>query len=218
MRNNVSDYLFHETICNFENNDFPMEQIFANIVLSTFSIERSKINSLFNLTESRFYSKGDYFISAGEIPNKFAFTVSGLFRYFYIDSDGNEFTKGFFPEKSVLSSYSAMIHKRPSYFYIEALEDSIVQVIYNRDWEKLLEQEPCWKDYLIALLQKGYCVKEAREREFLLLDAETRYKNFLATFPGLEKRIKQHYIASYLGITPVALSRIRRKMGVVNPG
>ena len=61
-------------------------------------------------------------------------------------------------------------------------------------------------------------MKTEREREFLLFDAETRYKSFLNTFPGLERRIKQHLIASYLGITPVALSRIRKKMGFINMG
>jgi hypothetical protein len=62
-------------------------------------------------------------------------------------------------------------------------------------------------------LEKGYCIKEAREREFLLFDAKARYRSFLSTYPGLEKRVKQHLIASYLGITPVALSRVRKKNG-----
>jgi CRP-like cAMP-binding protein len=68
------------------------------------------------------------------------------------------------------------------------------------------------------LLEKGYCTKEKREREFLLFDAEARYQSFLKSYPGLEKRVKQHQIASYLGITNVSLSRIRRKMGLINIG
>ena len=66
--------------------------------------------------------------------------------------------------------------------------------------------------------EKGYATKEKRERELLLLDAESRYKSFIHEFPHLEPRIKQHMIASYLGITPIALSRIRKKMGLINIG
>ncbi len=109
-----------------------------------------------------------------------------------------------------------MIQNRDSYFSIEALEDSVIGVIRYKDWKLLLDNHICWKLFLISFLEKGYGVKESREREFLILDAEERYKLFLKTFPNVEHRIKQHYIASYLGITPVALSRIRKKMGLVH--
>jgi len=73
-----------------------------------------------------------------------------------------------------------------------------------------------WNKFLIALLEKGYAIKEKRERELLLLDAESRYKIFREEFSILEPSIKQNTIASYIGITPIALSRIRRKMGLIN--
>lgn len=73
-----------------------------------------------------------------------------------------------------------------------------------------------WNKLLIALLEKGYSIKEKRERDLLLLDAERRYKIFLQDFSVLESTIKQHQIASYIGITPIALSRNRKKMGLIN--
>ncbi|MDH5681465.1 MAG: Crp/Fnr family transcriptional regulator, partial [Spirochaetota bacterium] len=151
-----------------------------------------------------------------EIPNKFAFVISGLFRYYYLDEKENELTKGFLPESSFITSYSALIQNRESYFTIEALEDSVILVIYYDEWKKLLENNIHWNKLLICLLEKAFCIKEAREREFLLFDAEERYRSFLNTFPGLENRIKQHFIASYLRITPVTLSRIRKKMGLLS--
>ncbi len=161
---------------------------------------------------------GQNYILEGEIPNEFAFNSSGLLRYYYIDNEGNEFTKGFFSERNYICSYSAMIQNRGSYFTIEALEYSELVCIRFSDFKSLLKSHPCWNTFLISLLEKGYCTKEMREREFLLFDAETRYQSFLNSFPGLEKRVKQHHIASYLGITNVALSRIRRKMGLINIG
>lgn len=162
--------------------------------------------------------KGEQFLVAGQLPKKIAFVISGLFRYFYIDQNGNEFTKGFFPEETFLSSYSAMIKNEPSYFSIEALEDATIMVIDFEKWKALMAGHSCWKDVLIAVLEKGFSKKEKREREFLLYDAEKRYQLFRSEYPDLESRVKQNIIASYLGITPVALSRIRKKMGLVNIG
>jgi hypothetical protein len=77
-------------------------------------------------------------------------------------------------------------------------------VIDYKNWKVLFEKNLYWHKFLLTLIEKGYCIKEAREREFLLFDAVKRYKIFLNSFPGLEKRVKQHIVASYLGITPVA--------------
>ena len=156
--------------------------------------------------------KGNAFILEGDLPRKFAFVGNGLFRYYYVTEKGTEFTKGFFPEGSFITSYTAMIKRRPSYYTVQALEDSDVLVIDYTRWQKLYEGSTCWMNFLFALVEKGYMKKEARERELLVLDAEERYRAFLREYPALEKRVKQHMIASYLGITPVALSRIRKAM------
>jgi CRP-like cAMP-binding protein len=102
-----------------------------------------------------------------------------------------------------------MIKNRPSYYTIEALEDSHILTFNYGQWKSLYDHHSCWSKVLLAILEKGYIKKEAREREFLLFSAEERYRSFLDEYPHLENRIKQHQIASYLGITPVALSRIR---------
>jgi CRP-like cAMP-binding protein len=175
-------------------------------------------SKLLDLGKEVALKKGDNFISEGEVPKKFAFINKGLFRYYYVDRKGNEFTKGFFEENVFLSSYSAMSAGRESFFSIEALEDSSLVVFEYSHWKELFKKHNCWSLLLIAILEKGFTKKETREREFLLLDAEERYRSFLQNYPGLEQRVKQHMIASYLGITNVALSRVRKKMGLVNVG
>jgi CRP-like cAMP-binding protein len=105
-----------------------------------------------------------------------------------------------------------MITQTPSYFFVEALEKSEVFEIPYRSWLRLLESDPFWTGFLLRFVEKGFIIKEKRERDLLLLDAETRYRNFLEEFPGMEKRIKQTIIASYLGIQPESLSRIRKKV------
>lgn len=156
-------------------------------------------------------NKGDYYIREGQIPKKFAFVERGLFRYLYINNKGTEFTKNFILENNFISAYSAMISLQPSRMFIEALEDSYVYEINYVDWLELKKGHECWNRFLVLILEKAFSTKEIRERDLLLLEAQERYDIFKKEFPTLENRIKQHQIASYLGISPISLSRIRNK-------
>lgn len=187
---------------------------FIKILKSTTDIPDEQIKKIVAISQFKKVNRGNYFLKEGEIPNQFAFVIQGLFRYYYSEEKGGELTKGFILENSFLGAYSALIQNRGSYFSIQALEDSSIIVIDYKKWLKLQKEDPCWNLFLISLLEKGFCIKEARERELLLLDAEARYRSFLSSFPELEKRIKQNLIASYLRITPVGLSRVRKKMGL----
>lgn len=162
-----------------------------------------------SIANERRMDKGEHFIREGQVPKKIAFVGKGLFRYFYIDGNGTEYTKNFILAGNFITSYSAMIAQKPSAMFIEALEDSVIYEINYTDWEQLKNGHSCWKDLLIHFLEKAFSTKEKRERELLLLDAEHRYRIFKEEFPCLETRVKQHLIASYLGISPVSLSRLK---------
>lgn len=153
---------------------------------------------------------GGYFIQAGEIPDDVGFVDSGLCRFYYLSEEGKELTKAFFPEGTIVSSYSAMRQNRASHFSVQALEETSLTVFRFSDYQQLMTGDPGWTRFLLALIEKGYMMKEERERQFLLMDAESRYRRFQERFPDLEVRIKQHMLASYLRITPESLSRIRR--------
>ena len=192
-----------------------MNYSFINFIKTTTSIPPKEEECFNALLVKKCIKAGEDFISAGQFSKSIAFVQVGLFRYYYINEAGLEFTKGFFKEGAVLSSYSAILQNRPSYFTIQALEDSVIETINYDEFHKLFSSHHCWNEFLVALLQRVYIIKEAREREFLLFSAEQRYKAFLQRYPGLEKRVKQHIIASYLGIAPESLSRIRRKAGLL---
>jgi CRP-like cAMP-binding protein len=172
----------------------------------------NKVDELLSISRNKSITVSDCFIRAGEVPMKIAFVVSGLFRYVYINDKGDEFTKGLINENLFISSYSAMIMGQPSYFAIEALEDSKIMEISWKDFKLLMDKDTFWIKFLLQFVEKGFIKKEKRERDFLLLDAEKRYKNFLVEYPGMDQRISQGIIASYLGIKPETLSRIRRRI------
>lgn len=188
-----------------------MQQDIISFVKNIIDLPKPEENKLLAIIHITSIKKGTYYIQAEQIPKKFAFVSEGLFRYLYIDSSGNEYTKNFIPENNFLLAYSAMILNEPSKMFIEALEDATIYDIDYSDWLALKNDHPCWNLFLIKLLEKAFIIKENRERELLLLDAEHRYKIFKKEFPTLETRVKQHLIASYLGISPVSLSRIRKK-------
>ena len=183
-----------------------MKELLKNIVPT------ERVEELISIGQIKTINSGEYFIREGETPNKFAFVKSGLFRFVYINDKGLEFTKGIIPEHNFISSYSAMISKSKSLFFIEALEKAEIFEISYEKWKVLLETDAFWVKFLLTLIEEGFSIKEKRERDLLLLNAETRYINFLKEFPKMEKRIKQTIIASYLGIQPESLSRIRKKI------
>jgi CRP-like cAMP-binding protein len=170
------------------------------------------IDELYTICNLTVIKKGELFVMAGDIPQYVGFNLNGIFRLYYIDDNGNDLTKGFSTPGKFVISYSALVQKRPSYFYIEAMVDSeILQFRYD-DWMKLIDKDIRWYPFIYKLVQSVYIMKEMREKSFLLDNATTRYLNFRKDYPNLENNIKLYHVASFLGITPEALSRIRKKL------
>lgn len=172
------------------------------------TIERGKFESkLFPLK----LKKNEYLVREGDIPDKIAFVISGLFRAFYLTNKAEEKTIVFRGKGRVLSAYSSFVKDENSKFSIQALEDSIVLYISITDFEDLITGDNIWQIIIGNYYMNIYIEKEARERELLSNDAKTNYKKFLKDYPGLINRINHYHVASYLGISNVSLSRIRNE-------
>jgi CRP-like cAMP-binding protein len=196
----------------------PGAQSFLASLRSLADVPQAELAKLFALCRPAILRRGEYVLRAGETPRSLAFVESGLLRLYYLDADGREFTKSFCTEGEVVAAYSALLLGRPSRLFIEALEDSRLLVADYHAYQELAAGHPCWAAVSQHRAEALFIKKEQREAALLLDDAETRYRQFLADHPGLEARVRQHHIASYLGITPVALSRIRARLRRVNPG
>ncbi|MGA2959308.1 MAG: Crp/Fnr family transcriptional regulator [Thermodesulfobacteriota bacterium] len=167
--------------------------------------------AILNLRHLRL-KKNEYFIRVGSVPDKMACIVSGIFRVFYVTESGEEKILAIRSEGRMLSAFSAILEHTPSWYDIQALEDSDLLYISLHQYTKALQGHTCWQVINAKYAQMLFVEKERRESEFLSDNAGTRYKKFRERFPGVEDRIRQYHIASYLGITPVALSRIRKKL------
>ncbi|MBY0215155.1 Crp/Fnr family transcriptional regulator [Paenibacillus illinoisensis] len=136
------------------------------------------------------------------------FCTNGLFRLYYTLPDGREYNVAFTLENDFATSYGAMISGSTSMYTIQAMEDSTVIEIPYTALQVLMDRSHNWERFVRTAVERLYIRKEERERELLYLTALERYQAFLVKYPGLEKRIPQYHIASYLGISPVSLSRI----------
>jgi len=136
----------------------------------------------------------------------------GLAKMFYLTPDGKEFVKSFLPEGSFAGSLIAQLENRSSSFSIVCLEAIEVELIPYIDIQRLFESDPAALSFGFKFFQELALKKEKREFNFLCLTPEEQYRCFIDENPELAYRVNLADIARYLGITPVALSRIRRRI------
>ena len=160
--------------------------------------------------------KKQFFAEEGKVCDKASFIVNGSVRYYYV-KDGEEITNYFSFENELVSSYKSYTTRQPSSSYIQALEDTRLIHISRADMDAMLANP------LLAykMEQFGRMVAEHylgcyedRVAAFVTKSPEERYLELLDTGKDVLRRMPQHYIANFLGITPVSLSRIKRRMMV----
>jgi CRP-like cAMP-binding protein len=196
-------------------NEFVMEQGWIERLLTTLDKlaaipEKEKALFLERLHVIKI-NKNDHFISAGQRPDKVAFIAEGLFRVYYLSDAGKENCLVFRESGRFLSAYNSLLDNTVSKYSFQALEDSVLLYVTLKDYAELLKENECWQRVVSKYFQMLFIEKEEREIELLSIDAKKRYKIFVDKYPELPGRVSQYHIASYLGITPEALSRIRRQ-------
>lgn len=153
--------------------------------------------------------KNEYFIRQGDQPNRLAFITSGIFRVFCITESGEEKTLSFRTKGQFIAAYTPYLENRETWYSIEALTESDLLYLTLDQYEKIFSSHPCWEKVFQNYIVRLFIEKEDRERSFLMEDAKTRYLQFKEKYPEIEQQIHQFHVASFLGISPVSLSRIR---------
>lgn len=153
---------------------------------------------------------GGVFLRAGETAHRTGLVISGALREYFVLADGSERTKGFNLPGDFAGSLSDLLSGEPSRVWIAAERSTTLLVTPWQAYLELIEKYPAWGRFARLMAERLYRAKAQREYELLALDAATRYRLALERWPGLEQHFTQRAIASYIGITPVHLSRLRR--------
>jgi CRP-like cAMP-binding protein len=168
-------------------------------------------NKLSGIFSEKTLLKGDFFIREGQTANQIGFLQDGIIRAFYRNNEGLEYNKHFFVSSCFIGGYASLITGTTNQINQQALSNCQILVANFSDFTALYDTHPDIERAARKLAEFFFVHKEQREIEIVLLDADKRYLLFQKQFPFLEQQIPQYHIASYLGITPTQLSRIRRK-------
>ena len=170
------------------------------------------IKLVFPFCQVMTFSPGDL-LHVGNQEAKYVYFLSeGLVRVFSCTKNGNEFNKSFAQEGQFIAAIQSPIGATPSIYSIQALEEVVAIAINKKDLDKLYYRSLLWANIGRLYMETLAVRKEKREAQFLLDSAEDRYLQFVEDHPGLADRLPLYHIASYLGITDVALSRIRKRL------
>lgn len=177
------------------------------------AISEAARNAWQQLLQEKTFKKGAYFLMEGSIPKRVAFVKKGLFSYYYTDKEGATVIKKFFPEQTLVASTSAMLLQQASLFTIQALEDTEIISYGFEEFRELTIQYPDIARFYIHYMEQHWIIeKEIGEISLKYQTAKQRYLDFKEKNAALFTRLKQHHMASYLGITPTQLSRIRAEL------
>ncbi len=161
-------------------------------------------------------SKGELLLQEGEICHDTFFVEKGLLRMYSLDRNGKEHIIQFAPENWLISDRSSTYFSHQSRYYIEAVEDSKILLLNNEFFKRMMENYPHTVEKNDLLLQKHIRNLQNRVNSLLADTAEERYMSFIKMYPDILLRAPQWMVASYLGITPESLSRVRKELAKKN--
>lgn len=165
-----------------------------------------------SLLKHRKLKRKQFLLQAGDVCRYESFVSKGCLRTYSINEKGQEHVLQFAIEDWWTGDLHSFLTASESVYNIEALEDSELLQIDKDSLEKLYKEVPKFERFFRILIQNAYIALQRRISTSLSEKAGDRYINFIQKYPQLEQRLPQHQLASYLGITPESLSRIRKQL------
>lgn len=172
----------------------------------------SDLQVLFKSAKTKSYSPGDHLIVEGETKRNIFYIRKGLVRVYKLKENGDEITTILRWENKVIASPDVILFNQASQFYYQAIEPTDVFYMDHNVLQTIVSQNPKLEANRIMVLHN--IIKELIERmdSFVLLSPEERYLNYIESKPDIVNRVPNKYLANVLGITPVSLSRIRKRI------
>ena len=191
--------------------------------MSAFDVLRAYLEARASFTDEEFaflrerfipttLPAGEFLQRAGDVPRHAAFVATGCLRSYVIDANGKEHIIQFAPETWWLADGTSLMTGAPSQYFFDAVEDSELLLIDSPSQQLLVDQVPGYAAAFRTGLQKHSAAKDQRIVTTLTTTAEERYLEFIARYPSLAQRVPQWMMASYLGVSPETVSRVRKNL------
>ena len=186
-----------------------IQKLINHIVKNLPQCKREELVDIEKSFETTIVKKKDYFLKTGTVCRYGGFVVEGCFRNYVISSEGKEINTQFGFENWWIGDVASFVNRTLSKINIQALEDCYILTISASEYDALLARSECFTEYTQKLRSSAHLAAVMRFSK-LSENANRRYELLLENFPGIEQRISQKHIASYLQITPEALCRLKK--------
>jgi CRP-like cAMP-binding protein len=171
--------------------------------------EREMIREYLTVKKIR---KRQYLLQEGDICKCVAFVEKGVLRSYKVNEDGTEHIVQFALEGQFMTDLYSFLINEPSIFNIDAIEDSELVLITKSASDELRNRSPKYQEYIFYATSEAYIDLERRLTSTISHSLEERYKDFTTHYPDIIQRVPQHMVASYMGLTPETLSRVRKRI------
>ncbi|MBS7563011.1 Crp/Fnr family transcriptional regulator [Mucilaginibacter sp. Bleaf8] len=164
-----------------------------------------------NIVQVKQLRKKQLLLEKGQTCNFIAFINTGVIRE-YSFQNGKETTVDFVSDNQFITDYQSFIMKTPTIQYLEALTDVDLLILRKEGINSLFDKYKVWERFGRLIIERVFCGVEAKRKKIIATTHEEQYRDFAAAYPQIVQQVPQYYIASYLGVTPEHLSRIRKKV------
>ncbi len=195
-----------------------MPDNFKAYLENNWGLTSTEVEQLTDCIKTKSVQKDEFLLRQGEVCKMTFFVEQGLLRFYALNENGKSDILQFAPENWLVSDRGSVYFNEPSHYFIDAVENSTVVLIDSDFIDRISEVSPLFRKYNERLLHNH--IRHLNKRVSLLLgaSAKTRYLDFIKLHPEVLLRVPQWMVASYLGITPESLSRVRRDLATKNFG
>ena len=187
------------------------EQLLKDISIR-YAIESPDIELCKKMFQPILISKNKILEKEGKIPQDLYYIVSGFMRLFYYNDNGDEITTHLNCPHGFFTAFSDFTNQTKASVNVETITECQLLRISRQDYTTLINKSQYWKDYGMHILEESLIYNEERSKDLATLNAEQRYLKLINTQPNIIQNVPLQYIASFLGIKPESLSRIRRNL------
>jgi len=188
-----------------------MEHILVEVMSKMTHLNEDEKLAIRNSFPIKTFKKGTYLLKEGQIAQEVYFVIEGCVREYKL-GEGEERTTAFFTENQSVANFDSLANQRPSQQNFVCTEDTRLAVLNGEKEKELYQKFPRFEKFCQSGMEKMFGEKQIQMTEYIALKPEQRYLKLLNDRPDLLNRVPQYQIASYLGIKPETLSRIRKRL------